>query len=86
MFSLESQEEIDPLSRESLRNSAGKKSIICLTRDLTAVELEPQRNAVLPCLRFDPHEAGQDRLWDSIEDHLRGVGVGVENLQTERNI
>lgn len=51
-----------------------------LTRNLTTVKLEPQCNAVLPCLRSDSYEAGQDRLWDPIEDHLRGVNIGMENL------
>ena len=53
---------------------------LSLTCNLTAVKLEPQRDAVLPRLRPDPYEAGQHRLWDPIENHLRGVGIGVKNL------
>lgn len=51
-----------------------------LTRNLTAVKLEPQCNAVLPRLRSDSYEAGQDRLWDPIENHLRGISISMENL------
>lgn len=51
------------------------------TGDLAAVELEPQRDAVLPRLRSDPDEAGQDGLRDAIEDHLSGVRVSMEHLQ-----
>ena len=61
-----------------------KSSFVFLTRDLTAVKLEPQRDAVLPRLRSDSYEAGEDRLRDPIENHLRGVCVGVENLYRER--
>lgn len=60
------------------------RRVVFLTRDLTAVELEPQRNAVLPRLRSDSYEAGQDRLRDPVEDHLRGISIGMENLCIER--
>lgn len=62
-----------------------RRRFIFLTRNLTAVEFEPQCNAVLPRLRSDSYEAGQDRLWDPIENHLCGVSVGMENLCRERN-
>lgn len=57
-----------------------KRCLLFLTRDLTAVKLEPQRDAILPRLRSDSYEAGKDRLWDPIENHLHGISVGMENL------
>ncbi len=80
MFSQESHEET---ARKSLRNSS-RSSFIFLTRDLTAVKLEPQRDAVLPRLGSDSYETGQDRLWDTVEDHLCGVSIGMENLYIEK--
>lgn len=62
------------------KKKSEQASFLSLTRNLTAVKLEPQRDAVLPRLRPDPYDAGQHRLWDPIENHLRGVGIGVENL------
>lgn len=73
----ESHEETAQEKSEKLYR--GRRFIV-LTRDLTAVELEPQRDAVLPRLRSDSYEAGQDRLRDPIENNLRGISVGVENL------
>lgn len=62
------------------KKKSEQASFLSLTCNLTAVKLEPQRDAVLPRLRPDPYDAGQHRLWDPIENHLRGVGIGVENL------
>lgn len=55
------------------------------TRDLTAVKLEAQCNAVRPRLRSDSYKAGQDWLWDPIENHLCGIRIPVENLSRERS-
>lgn len=51
------------------------------TCDLTSIELKAQGNAIPPGLGSDPNKAGQHRLWDSVQDHLSWVGVGVENLR-----
>lgn len=59
---------------------------IFLTRDLTAIKLEPKRNAVLPRLGSDSYEAGQNRLGDPIENHLCGISIGMENLETHEQM
>lgn len=61
------------------------KFYIFLTCYLTTVKFEPQRNAILPCLRSDSEKAGQDRLRDAIEDHLCGICISMENLWRQRN-
>lgn len=52
-----------------------------LTCYLTAVKFEPERDAVLPRLRSDSDKAGQDKLWDAIEDHLGCVCISMEDLR-----
>lgn len=63
----------------------GHKTVydVFLTSYLTAVKFKPQRDAVLPRLRSDPDKAGQDRLWDAIEDHLCGICIGMEHLSRQ---
>lgn len=51
------------------------------TCDLTAIELEAQSDPVLPSLGSDSDESSQDGLRDPVQDHFRGVRVGMESLQ-----
>lgn len=74
-------------ARKSLRTSqeTAHTPHIFPTRDLTAVKLEAQCDAVGPRLRSDSYKAGQDRLWDPIENHLCGIWIPMENLLRGRS-
>lgn len=50
------------------------------TCNLASVEFEAQGDAISPGLWSDPNEAGQNWLWDAVQNHLGWVRVGVENL------
>lgn len=76
-----SQERVPRERKKRSLKNLQKESIILLTRDLTAVKLEAQRNAILPRLRSDSNEASKNRLGDPIENHLGGISVAMENLQ-----
>lgn len=51
------------------------------TCNLTSIELKAKGNAILPGLGADPNKAGQQRLWDSVQNHFGWVSVSVENLR-----
>lgn len=52
-----------------------------LTCDPAAEELQPQGNAGVPGLGPDPDEPGQERRVQLVQNHLRGIVVGLEYLQ-----
>lgn len=77
----------DKLQRLNQDNTNGQKRIVFMHRDyihtcdLTAIELEAQSDPVLPSLGSDSDESSQDGLRDPVQDHFRGVRVGMESLQ-----
>lgn len=58
-----------------------------LTGDAAAIQLQPQGDAVVPALGTDAHKACEHWAVDLVENHLRGVLIGLKRLQGrgERN-
>lgn len=52
-----------------------------LTSDAAAIELQPQGNAVVPCLGTDAHKACEHWAVDLVENHLCGILIGLKCLQ-----
>lgn len=57
----------------------GKRGI--LTGDAAAIQLQPQGNAVVPGLGTDAHKTCEHWAVDLVENHLRGILVGLKCLQ-----
>lgn len=57
-----------------------------LTCDPAAEQLQAQGDACVPALRADPDEPGQQRRVQLVEDHLGGVAIGLEHLETHQRV